>query len=283
MRSRFQILGPHDGIVYRRAELKELVALHAQSAGQHGDLETDTVAIVGATLDLQSKTVRDAMTPVSSLFSLPITAKLDYETLGKILKAGHSRIPVYEDTPIESKGEKKNQRKIIGVLLTKQLILLDPEDAVPLRDIPINPLPLVADDLSLLQILNTFQEGRSHMAIVCRRKFSPASAPTPLETIPSVDSTVNSDLERGEGSKNGSSEGFIRGLFRRKRSGSGSSDSSSTRTRKKMLEEKGEKPSLSTLNLAELDEEFPQGIITLEDVLEELIGEGESDPLKLAA
>ncbi|GAA5950519.1 hypothetical protein JCM3765_000516 [Sporobolomyces pararoseus] len=272
------ILGPHDGIVYRRTELKELVALHAEGAGQHGDLDVDTVAIVGATLDLQVKTVREAMTPISSLFSLPITAKLDYETLGKILEAGHSRIPVYEEIPIESKGEKKIRQKIIGVLLTKQLILLDPEDATPLREIPINPLPLVADDLALLQILNTFQEGRSHMAVVCRRKFTPTSAPAPLETIPSAS---DSDLERGAVStkEESSNEGFFHTLFRRRRSGSGSSVSSSSngeKNEKKSIVSGStaiDKPSLSTLNLAELDDEFPQGIITLEDVLEELIGE----------
>ena len=41
-----------------------------------------------------------------------------------------------------------------------------------------NPLPTVSEDLPLLQILNTFQEGRSHMAIVCRRKagFNPLGA-----------------------------------------------------------------------------------------------------------
>jgi hypothetical protein len=235
----------------------------------------DTVAIVGATLDLQAKTVREAMTPISSLFSLPITAKLDYATLGKILEAGHSRIPVYEEIAYERNGEKKTRQKIIGVLLTKQLILLDPEDAVPLREIPINPLPLVADDLALLQILNTFQEGRSHMAVVCRRKFNPISAPTPLETIPSAS---DSDLERGTGStKEESNEGFFQTLFRRRRSGSGSSSSSSSngeKNEKKPVTPVG-KQSLSTLNLADLDDEFPQGIITLEDVLEELIGEGE--------
>ncbi|GAA5913632.1 uncharacterized protein JCM6883_004029 [Sporobolomyces salmoneus] len=265
------ILGPHDGIVYRRTELKELVALHAESAGRHGDLDVDTVAIVGATLDLQVKTVREAMTPISSLFSLPITAKLDFETLGKILEAGHSRIPVYDEIPVESSGEKKTRRKIIGVLLTKQLILLDPEDATPLRDIPISPLPLVADDLALLQILNTFQEGRSHMAVVCRRKFSPSSVPPHLETIPSASDT---DLERGSSSpKDESNEGFFHTLFRCKRSGSGSSSSSSNEKGTDAGSTAVEKPSFSTLNLAELDEEFPQGIITLEDVLEELIGE----------
>lgn len=59
------------------------------------------------------------MTPISTVFQLNINSQLDYETLGRVLKAGHSRIPVYEE--IDGK------RKIIGVLLTKQLILLDPE------------------------------------------------------------------------------------------------------------------------------------------------------------
>lgn len=284
------ILGPHDGIVYRRTELKELVALHAESAGRHGDLDVDTVAIVGATLDLQVKTVKQAMTPISDLFSLPITAKLDFETLGKILEAGHSRIPVYEEIPVESdSNEKKTRRKVIGVLLTKQLILLDPEDATPLREIPINPLPLVADDLALLQILNTFQEGRSHMAIVCRRKFACAPAqsqPPLLETIPSASS--DSDLERGTPGGGGGSkdEGFLHSLFRRKRSSSASSTRSSSTTHHEKrsvrsaaevnVEKTAPPPSFSTLNVAaELDDEFPQGIITLEDVLEELIGEGE--------
>lgn len=125
------LLGKHEGIVYRRAELKELVAMHAASAG-HGDLQTDTVTIVGATLDIQAKVVRDAMTDLSNVYSLPIDAKLDYETLGKILKSGHSRIPVFEEVPLDPSaagGDKKTQRKIIGVLLTKQLILLDPEGA----------------------------------------------------------------------------------------------------------------------------------------------------------
>jgi metal transporter CNNM len=86
-------------------------------------LHPDTITIVGATLDLQTKVVSDAMTPLPSVFQLPITSVLDYETLGRVLKAGHSRIPVYEECG--TGDQKKN--KVIGVLLTKQLILLDPE------------------------------------------------------------------------------------------------------------------------------------------------------------
>ncbi|KAJ2764546.1 hypothetical protein GGI18_006416, partial [Coemansia linderi] len=55
---------------------------------------------------------------------------------------------------------------IVGVLLVKSLILLDPDDAVPVRDARIAPIPLVTPDASLYDILNAFQEGGSHMAVV---------------------------------------------------------------------------------------------------------------------
>lgn len=49
------LLGPHSGIVYKRGELKELIAMHASGEGGHGgDLDKDTITIVGATLDLQT-------------------------------------------------------------------------------------------------------------------------------------------------------------------------------------------------------------------------------------
>lgn len=51
-------LGAHHGIIYRRAELKELIAMHSSHATHGGDLKTDTVTIIGATLDLQEKVVK---------------------------------------------------------------------------------------------------------------------------------------------------------------------------------------------------------------------------------
>lgn len=69
------VLGSHHGIIYRRAgmsrnclpplwssscaELKELIALHSSSQQHGGDLKMDTVTIIGATLDLQEKVVRE--------------------------------------------------------------------------------------------------------------------------------------------------------------------------------------------------------------------------------
>lgn len=70
------VLGPHHGIIYRRggsynfmlhrghrltwylSELKELIAMHSNQGVLGGDLKRDTVTIIGATLDLQEKVVK---------------------------------------------------------------------------------------------------------------------------------------------------------------------------------------------------------------------------------
>lgn len=66
----------------------------------------------------------DAMTPIQDVFMLSIETKLDYETLAKVVRSGHSRVPVYEE---QSMPNGHISKKIIGVLLVKQCVLLDPE------------------------------------------------------------------------------------------------------------------------------------------------------------
>ena len=56
------VLGPHPCIMYWRAELKELITLHSITGEPGGEFRSDTVTIIGATLDLQGKVVRQAMT-----------------------------------------------------------------------------------------------------------------------------------------------------------------------------------------------------------------------------
>ena len=83
------------------------------------------------------------MTPISDVFMLSIDSQLDYALLKKICLTGHSRVPVYEevDVPIsvamgnetlEGVREDRQQRtqkvkKIVGILLVKQCVLLDPK------------------------------------------------------------------------------------------------------------------------------------------------------------
>ena len=79
------------------------------------------------------------MTPIEDVFMLSIDSKLDYDLLKKICQTGHSRVPVYEevDVPVSSPGEGKDDnsvkqrtekmKKILGILLVKQCVLLDPK------------------------------------------------------------------------------------------------------------------------------------------------------------
>ena len=57
-------------------ELQELIAMHS-SAGQHGgDLNTDTITIIDATLDLREKVVRQASFP---LVNCPSAARASHD------------------------------------------------------------------------------------------------------------------------------------------------------------------------------------------------------------
>lgn len=126
--------------------------MHSSNGEFGGDLKTDTVTIIGATLDLQEKVcrrlptsqphyiklllqvVRQAMTPISKVFMLNKYDKLDHDTMKRIYDTGHSRIPIYEEVELPLIGGPQSDReststtikprvvkKIIGVFLVKQV------------------------------------------------------------------------------------------------------------------------------------------------------------------
>ncbi|EGF98601.1 uncharacterized protein MELLADRAFT_118502 [Melampsora larici-populina 98AG31] len=268
-----KILGPHSGVIYRRAELKELVNLHASQGHHGGDLNQDVVTIVGAAIDLQERVVRDSMTALDHCFMLNVDTQLDYETLVAVLESGHSRIPVYEDT-LDQNGV--TRRKILGALLTKQLILIDPEDGVPLRDFPLNPLPVVADNMPLLNILNSFQEGRSHLAIVCPRQakvaFAPLPATTPMNES-NIEPTNDSNIDIKSEADPTEKKSFFR-FFQRKTKKSPEHEFKVEEPLSNTMSEKNTSTTqVNHPSFWPLLTDQPVGIITLEDVLEELLGE----------
>ncbi|KAK0543256.1 hypothetical protein OC846_006213 [Tilletia horrida] len=261
------------------------------------------------------------MTPIDQVFMLPLSAKLDYPTLERIVRSGHSRIPIYQeyDVPVAAPSgtatpskrpsllssiarkatltgsrsgsasdlhankagavnspklgaaddkdansanpntETVKRKKILGTLLVKSCVLLDPEDATPISDMVINAIPTVPGNEPLLNVLNVFQEGRSHMAIV-------SSAHSRL-----------ADMQNRSASMNVSSKAL--GINAGPRT-----DGLSDIDEEKQLETTSSKDDAETAigdakeKEQEYDESFvgpdaPIGIITLEDVLEELIGE----------
>ncbi|XP_051124016.1 DUF21 domain-containing protein At1g47330 [Andrographis paniculata] len=152
------MLGKGHAALLRRAELKTFVDFHGNEAGKGGDLTHDETTIIAGALELTEKTAKDAMTPIAKAFSLDLDGALNLETLNAIMTMGHSRVPVYYKDP----------KNIIGLILVKNLLAVDPEDSVPLRKMLIRKIPRVSENMPLYDILNEFQKGHSHIAVVYR-------------------------------------------------------------------------------------------------------------------
>uniref|UniRef100_A0A0D6R3G4 CNNM transmembrane domain-containing protein n=1 Tax=Araucaria cunninghamii TaxID=56994 RepID=A0A0D6R3G4_ARACU len=152
------LLGKGHVALFRRAELKTLVDLHGNEAGKGGELTHDETTIIAGALELSAKTAEDAMTPISETFAIDVNAKLDRDMMNIILEKGHSRVPVYYEQPTH----------IIGLLLVKNLLSIHPSDEVPVKNVTIRKIPCVPANLPLYDILNEFQKGHSHMAVVVR-------------------------------------------------------------------------------------------------------------------
>lgn len=153
-------LGHNESALFRRAQLKALVSIHSKEAGKGGELTHDETTIISGALDLTEKTAEEAMTPIESTFSLDVNSKLDWEAIGKILARGHSRVPVYSGNP----------KNIIGLLLVKSLLTVRAETETPVSAVSIRRIPRVPADMPLYDILNEFQKGSSHMAAVVKAK-----------------------------------------------------------------------------------------------------------------
>lgn len=155
-------LGEELGTIYNREELKGLIDVHAKSKV----LTHDETTILKAALEFSLKTVDQISTPAENVFKLDIDTVLDRDSMLDILRSGHSRIPLYD----------KNPNNIVCLLLVKQLILVSPDDKIPIRAIiskrtsnhKVRVAPAFECSATVLisDLLNEFQEGRSHMAIV---------------------------------------------------------------------------------------------------------------------
>lgn len=254
------VLG-HNDALFRRAQLKALVSIHSQEAGKGGELTHDETTIISGALDLTEKTAEEAMTPIESTFSLDVNSKLDWEAMGKVLARGHSRVPVYSGNP----------KNIIGLLLVKSLLTVRPETETPVSAVSIRRIPRVPSDMPLYDILNEFQKGSSHMAAVVKTKSKASKIPPVSETV-GDEKNNNNDNVPGGGSqlstlpnKQGEKpESIVIDIE--------SKASSTSINRNTFSQHNDSTNALPTLS-EDIEEGEVIGIITLEDVFEELLQE----------
>jgi metal transporter CNNM len=99
------------------------------------------------------------MTRMADVYMLSSDTILDTRTVSEIVKSGYTRIPVYE----------ADRDHIVAILNVKDLVLLDPDDKIPLKTICQfyqHPVRVVMEDTPLNAMLEEFKKGHYHVAMV---------------------------------------------------------------------------------------------------------------------
>jgi hypothetical protein len=142
-----------------RVVLKRAPSIHA-----------DEITIIEGALAMTTKVAADVLTPLRNIFALPDTTLLDEPQVVEIWSKGYSRVPVYS-----KRKQTKDVSGIVGVLLVRQLIVVNPADERPIDTLPLQKPPCVPPSMNLVDLINLFQSGGgrggggSHLAVVCAR------------------------------------------------------------------------------------------------------------------
>ena len=152
--------GDAEEVEYKRKQLKTFVRLHGKTEGRGGVLTSDETTMIDGVLELSEKKAVDVMVPIASVYALSEDTLLDRETLINISRSGHSRIPIYTGTHPDN---------LQHILLVKDLITEDLHSEHPpyIRDLHLHALPTKHPDTPLFSMLDFFQEGKSHLVLLC--------------------------------------------------------------------------------------------------------------------
>ena len=149
------LLGKEVGTVHSHGEMEVLFQKYVDQNAMTGE---EAEMMTGA-LTYKDKTAAAVMTPKDRMFSLSINDKLDFRALSNIFKSGFSRIPVLG----------RDENHVVGMILTKDLILIDPEEEHTVKaamQLFGRTVHQIFPDMKLPDILQEFKSGRGHLAVV---------------------------------------------------------------------------------------------------------------------
>ncbi|MBA3851471.1 MAG: HlyC/CorC family transporter, partial [Chloroflexi bacterium] len=134
----------------------EEIRILVERGGEQGVIEAEEEQMIGAVLELGQRRVHEVMVPRIDIVALSAEAPLD-ELVDTIVKEGHSRIPVYEET-IDN---------VMGILYAKDLLpyLKGVDHPPPTRTLLRAPL-FVPESMTIDDLLHSLQRRKVHIAIV---------------------------------------------------------------------------------------------------------------------
>jgi putative hemolysin len=143
----------HHGGGHSIEELKLIISL-SRGSGHLPALQEDMIHRI---MDLENLYVRQIMVPRNEIVSVPVNATLE-QVLQTMIEQQHSRLPVYRGRP----------EQIVGILHYKDLLLVWASRRA--RDFRVERVMrkhmVVPETKPLVQMLEEFKQGKSHMAMV---------------------------------------------------------------------------------------------------------------------
>jgi putative hemolysin len=135
----------------------EELRLIVERGGEQGVLEAEEEQMINAVIELGTRRVHEVMVPRIAMATVPASATFD-EAIEIIVREGHSRIPVYEDSVDE----------ILGILYAKDLLPFLKESAGPRPDIRslLRTPVYIPESMTVDDLLHEFQRRKVHIAIV---------------------------------------------------------------------------------------------------------------------
>jgi len=168
-------IGHEEGMtIYNRKEISTMMRLQREEGVKRAShsrshstaphvlqdhFQEEEVTIIDGALRYREMAVGEAMTPAETVYMISVSERLSYKLIYEIFKSGYSRIPVYD----------KDRHDIVGLILAKDLIFVDPEDETPVKnfmDLFGRKPAVVWYDNKLGETLAMFRNKKSHMAVV---------------------------------------------------------------------------------------------------------------------
>lgn len=151
-----KLLGGELPHFYSKKELR--IIFEELKDSKQADLDMDEFEILKGGLNFSNKAVWEVMTPKDKVFALEQNTLLTKDVLLEIQRKGHSRIPVYH----------RVLDKVVGILYSKDLVAIDPEGRLPIRNVMRKNNQFIFRSERLDNVLNMFRKRRIHLFIVRR-------------------------------------------------------------------------------------------------------------------
>ena len=141
----------HGNEVHSSEELRYLV----EQGKDSGTIEEENYAIIQNAFDFQDRSARQIMVPRKQLVAVNLT-ELTEKSLEKVLEAGYSRIPCYEES----------LDKITGLVYLKDILMELRRQRKPDLKNLLRPVISIPENMPIGRLLKNFQKNRQQLAVV---------------------------------------------------------------------------------------------------------------------